>query len=673
MTAQTFNAAGFRVARQRPAFVKVDRTVARTRAGATFPVAFGFGPPGGSDLRNDSSAALDVQRAPETLVPPLRRKKVDHMEPHSGDPTFLPDPHTASVEPSTSDDLVGVLPPTQFGWLDQALRVSGVEPSTDSDSRAKRIELLWPAGRVWRDTRDVNATIARLAFDLGVPEEAHALSALSPPPEPPRASKLARERFFGACRQNGVDFTKGLECLARSNSSLVPFIALVLTVQGLIDTQRLVAVERLAELADRSLGTWRELSQEDVEGRQRAGAQGLSASNQGHGRVPFDVRSPMFWMAVNPTSIRESVREAIVGATDDDAARLARGLGVAAGRASVLNGYTAGTRTLLDRAPLLLDAVTELENRLDEAPHTGSALLRQAVVELWDRLTVNGPWSRLDLRPSRKAKQSATYELSQIRRRFIDASATEIDLAFGRHEQHLVQCCINVLISAGTIWDGIRPLVLLLRALPVPAVTGDLRYWSIRRTPKGDEPSREPLFQPVDESPDPPFPWSMIPSEMASLIHGEAGREENDDRELTRLRTEFAQFCIDRLKSETPGGPPREPDPIWREAYIEATRALRVNPRGRGHRTLHFASQTDPIPRVRALASTAHDELRGGPKLRGQSPRVAVFHAIWRLLRAHLLALGAPFDERAADATRDRMIRRTTEANDGGLGPEFIH
>ena len=72
-----------------------------------------------------------------------------------------------------------------------------------------------------------------------------------------------------------------------------------------------------------------------------------------------------------------------------------------------------------------------------------------------------------------------------------------------------------------------------------------------------------------------------------------------------RLREEFAKFCLDRLKTKGKQKASSrdkqfsdkdfvEPRPLWRQGYVQALAALRVNPGGRAHRTLFWLSQNDP-------------------------------------------------------------------------------
>jgi hypothetical protein len=510
-----------------------------------------------------------------------------------------------------------------------------------------------------------------MAFDMGMPEQATTLGASLPAHRWAIVRKSARDQFFANCRAHGIDFARGLADLAPHIPS-TDLIALVLSAQGFIDPASLIALDRLFELADRSTESQAELGVLMTEGR----VEPLETQRpDSAARAPFDVRSPVFWMGVNPSVLRSPFLAKLKSASDPEAARLVRGLAVAVRCAHSLHGSDNFESEHGMRAALLRDAVVALELRLGDSPHKANALVRQVVVESWSQLTV-GPCALADVHPSSAVQQAAKYELALLRRSIEDASPTNTE-PFGSEAQNVMYWCVNVLYQHDSISGGLQSLILLLRALPVPAVAPDLRYWVVRADVKWN-PEEDPLqgggpygLRPDDNYPDPPQPWCVIAKDMAAGIHAFAGREEERDKDLTSLRTDLAQFCIDRLKSEERGGPSKEGDPNWRLGYIEAARALRINPRGRGHRTLHFIAESDPSPEVRVLAEKVHDELRGGPRLHGHSARAACLRAIWYLFRAHIRSLHAPFDEAAADATRDRMIRRTTEAMVGGLALEI--
>jgi hypothetical protein len=220
-----------------------------------------------------------------------------------------------------------------------------------------------------------------------------------------------------------------------------------------------------------------------------------------------------------------------------------------------------------------------------------------------------------------------------------------------------LEFAVQVLAKLGSVWAAMRALLLLLRALKTVAVASDLRYWP--------EPGRDP----------PPPTWSLIVHWLTGVIHSYARFEQATDPELAHLRTEFATFLLDRLKTrddEQDKGAPRfvEEDPIWRECTIHAFRALRVNPRAGAHRLLHWiATNESEAPGVRKAAKVAAREAKHGEKLpAGMSPRRAIFLAVLWILQAHARAVGVKLDEDGVKRTRDKIAQRTREIEqmDGG-------
>ena len=222
----------------------------------------------------------------------------------------------------------------------------------------------------------------------------------------------------------------------------------------------------------------------------------------------------------------------------------------------------------------------------------------------------------------------------------------------------------EVLLIFSTPWRCLKSLLLAFTEMTVPAIASDLRYW-----PESD---KEP----------PPHPYSQIPSWIGISMYPQNLRDElNRDPHLQGLREEFAKFCLERLKtkkndtnkknkvSNYADGDFVEPRPIWRQCYVQALTALRVNPGGRAHRTLFWLSKNDPDENVRVYAQRAHRQIRhlnrNKPNLeRGASPRRPLFQAFWSLRQAHLLTLGKEIDQAGAQRTRQRELYRTREKDD---------
>ncbi|HVY61327.1 MAG TPA: hypothetical protein VHF22_06720 [Planctomycetota bacterium] len=253
---------------------------------------------------------------------------------------------------------------------------------------------------------------------------------------------------------------------------------------------------------------------------------------------------------------------------------------------------------------------------------------------------------------------SARRALGQLRALLERAPSAEAKQEFERARYHLSDAVVVLGLFDG-LWPALKPLLLALRALRARGVARDLRYWS------------EDLLERSDPLPQ---PWSWVAERFGGAIHTFSRYEEPRDLGLTRVREAFAEFCLERLKSETgkPGMPPVEESPIWRQCLVQAIRELRVNPRGRGHHVLHFCEANDPDEEVRKDARIAYDEMRRGVTLPpGSSPRRALFAAFWWLRQAHVLTVDpdVDIDERGAQRTRQKETRRTKEIEEAERMP----
>lgn len=222
----------------------------------------------------------------------------------------------------------------------------------------------------------------------------------------------------------------------------------------------------------------------------------------------------------------------------------------------------------------------------------------------------------------------------------------------------------EVLCIFAAPWRCLKSLLLAFTEMRVPAVASDLRSW------------------PESEREAPPHPYSQVPMWIGIAMYPQNLRDElKRDPHLQRLREEFAKFCLERLKtkkndtnrrdkaSDYADGDFVEPRRIWRQCYVQAVTALRVNPGGRAHRTLFWLSKNDPDKNVREYAQRAHRQIRHlnrrKPNLeRGASPRRPLFEAFWWLRQAHLLTLGKNIDQAGAMRTRRTELHRTQEKYD---------
>lgn len=222
-----------------------------------------------------------------------------------------------------------------------------------------------------------------------------------------------------------------------------------------------------------------------------------------------------------------------------------------------------------------------------------------------------------------------------------------------------------ILQNFATPWKCLKPLLLAFTEMTRQAVTSDLRF-----------------FPELGEEEKLPHPYYQVPSWVAMTMYSENLRKElGKDPYLQGLREEFAKFCLARLKTKkkrdvSSAGKQSytnedfvESRPSWRQGYVQALAALRVNPGGRAHRTLFWLSQNDPNKTTRALAKRAHKQVRHLDRKKpnlddGASPRRPLFEAFWWLRRAHLRTLGVEIDQARAMRTRRRELHRTRERED---------
>ncbi|MCI0676071.1 MAG: hypothetical protein L0Y42_09890 [Phycisphaerales bacterium] len=301
----------------------------------------------------------------------------------------------------------------------------------------------------------------------------------------------------------------------------------------------------------------------------------------------------------------------------------------------------------------------QLEQRRENANVDG---LPPEFIEAWLRfawMAYDQRSERLDENLRRQVVSTASSELGRMRPSFRAADLPQNEKPFeGSH--HHFQCCVHITFDFGGLWAGMKPLILALRALSARAVGDDLRYW--------DDGIRENA----------PRPWNRIPMALTSMFHHYAGREEQRDPNLELLRSEFARFCLEGLKSRQgsktesalSAGELVESHPTWRRCFIRAAEALCVNPgesKHKGHHILNWSRQNDPDPLVREAATIAYGKLRHQPRLpEGMSPRRAVITAFWWLRQAHLLALNPDMEicGPGAQRTLEMEVRRTAEKLD---------
>ncbi|MDX2227265.1 MAG: hypothetical protein SFY92_09280 [Verrucomicrobiae bacterium] len=330
--------------------------------------------------------------------------------------------------------------------------------------------------------------------------------------------------------------------------------------------------------------------------------------------------------------------------------------------------------------------------------------------------------------PSKAERESAVHQMARIRsevfsirdkakqaKRFFDTESSERNDVKKEFDK-----CWVVLVRTGELWQVLKPLILFLRKLEVPAMTRELRYWPVQvgmarkhlidcyeyniKELKKEEAERVlkdnskaiehkiiSIKELVESSEDNPIsPWDGVPNAIINTIHlhsinlDQNGNEcplddeckikvdwEAKDDKLEICRTEFARFCLERLKIDNKKGYFIEPSPVWRKFYIRAANSLHINPEGRGHHVL-YAYGVDPLRRkesdtkLQEEAKRAYDRMRHCKGLpQGLSPRRSIIEAVTQLFEAHLTALGIEVNQEGAARTREILYRRTKESSKG--------
>ena len=509
----------------------------------------------------------------------------------------------------------GVLPPRE--------RFSSQEEWGDrfEEGWPREIAELFRQGSEARDARFCRlvAALARCRDSaLSVPGKSGDLRWLDPWYPPPEAVIA----FVGFCAKHGIDFSAGLAGLDRDAVSDVDGLALLLYRRGLLNLTRLAPLDARAAIGRRESSDF------------------LPSDHP----TTADCRKFHYWLRllgadILPAFLAEiqdrSLRDGAVG---DCVAGMSEWQHLAGEKAPTARQWL----------PFFRELGRRREARSD--PHPG-------VLTGWFRLAA--VMCRLDphvlaQETRRELRDVATRLLGQSLRPLASAADEAAACEELRTRRRLYESALDALAKVADLWSALKQVVLCFRALPARSVSSDLRSWP--------EPGRE----------DVPEPWSWLPEQAARILHVNFGVEQRRDPALSGLREQFAVYCLSRLQTreksttseESIGNEGlREPSPVWREHYIRALRELRVNPRGRGHRTLDFVRRRDPSPSVREVAERAYEELRHDRALEaGRSPRSAVFAAWWFLRQGHVLHLGGTIDASGAQRTRRRELRRTKQS-----------
>lgn len=530
-------------------------------------------------------------------------------------------------------------------WLsDAVIELFGLAPGTRYSSVDPSLDpLYWirEFGAHWRTAGDDRAVAIGVLLDQFATNcPSIQLPTPGEEPTPEQAESLARlQAFVGNCRRNVVNFGSAflrIAALRPSTDTTAPFwMAKRFALLGAITASDLVSVDSVRVLGD--LPDWWNFQRSYHDSGRRD-----------HCTNPMSLH---LWLELQGAGAAQHLLAGMQEMALDDFLRLARGLAYAFGVWPRME-YPTHPEFFAERGEdfaLVCRGVFDEANCRVASSYPASPELRHVWLRFaWMAIDKDAGWLSEDAR--KELLRAAADDLGRLRpllRRASETDAREIaDI-----DPH-VRSCIFLLFKLGSLWQAVKPLLLAFRATGKRAVGNDLRYWT---TQKPD---------------DPPAPWEVFPRSLMMMLHHNMGREQAADPQLDALRSEFAQFCLGRLKSResdaqsdlvTAGGLV-EPDPSWREGFVQAVRALRVNPKGRGHHVLNWTRQHDPDPSVREVAAEAYAELRHQPCLpQGMSPRRAVFDALWWLRRAHLASLGEIIDRDGANRTREEEARRTTE------------
>ena len=523
-------------------------------------------------------------------------------------------------------------------WISSAvLELYGLAdgvPYSTAQTASIPLFLLEDLGKTWKQSHgDRDAAIGVLLDIFAVNHLPHPRD--EPSDEQMEAIKRLRA-FVDVCRQHRVDFATAFPKILALRPSTDPTGPMWITARfakaKAISARDVVSREKLLALGD----------QPDWWDFQR----GYGSRND----HTADPSSLQLWLELQGAVAAEYLLEGMTDLGLPEFLRLARALAYAFGVWPRFENF-AHPEFFDERGP----EFAAICRRVFEEAQRRAASLEVAPDELrhvwlrfaWMAVDATHDWMPADCRS--RLVRAAADDIGRIRpllRRAEPQDAEQIRSL----DPHL-RSCMFVLFKLGTLWQATKPLLLAFRATNARAVGFDLRYW------------------PTGKPDDPPAPWEMIPRSLMNLLHHYMRDEQAADAQLDQYRIDFALFCLERLKTrDRRDGPPDartvETDAAWREGFIQAARALRVNPKGKGHHVLHRISKDDPDDTVREVAAKAYAELRHQPSLpKGLSPRRAVFDAFWWLRQAHLtsLGLGSSIDRDGASQTREEEARRTTE------------
>lgn len=527
------------------------------------------------------------------------------------------------------------LPENTYGWIVDALLDTGCLPD-DHDAVEGVHQLCLSAFHAWKHFENAPLTVIKFALAI----EGSRLGGVHLCRSTRGCIEISIEaaaRFVKACGTQSLDFTSCFSSDAfrdelkgmSPGNALRHQLALArwLGGHGLLQPERLCEMGQLDHIG--STFGW------------RGGQTIVSAEVE---TQAADIKSPAFWVIMGEKYFWPMLSTCLSEANDEAACRIT--CGIVATISCLSRTMITGLFDLGQGREILRHLFDDLDRRVGIDPRRATEDLRRT----WLRLALELRGGNLEMLPEEvrgRLKSGADFEMGRLRILLRDSADPKAAEKF-TELRPVYDAAINTLLELCPLWDAMRPLLLALRELRVPSVAADMRYWTDSwRTQVAPE------------------PWCWVPQELVSGFHALASREQEQDRELSGLRSRFAKYCLEKLKPRDADRRPLEPNDDWRWAYIRAARELRVNPEGNGHRILHQVAANDPDPGVREEAKAAYNEFRHGPGIPvGMSPRRVVTNAFIWLFQAHFLSTNPSdvvMDLPGVQRTREEIARRTTE------------
>jgi hypothetical protein len=392
--------------------------------------------------------------------------------------------------------------------------------------------------------------------------------------------------------------------------------------------------------------------------------------------LPAPVSDPVYWVRNDPLRFAQVLASALREAAAGDRPRLACGFcAVFAAAHPWVHSHDLWLKDPPARMPRLQNLRESINRGPSRHEEHSLTLLRTAFAEFdtarresagpldWDmgRAWMACYWMRCagdckeweeDIRPI--AAELALEQIGRLRQSLKKHFQPNPAPMPARWVEQL-RLCVAVAGEQGRWWDLLERLLLLFRHVGTPTVLSNLVYWREHSPRRADQTSIT--------SPDAlPVPWNIVPRLIARTIHQAATALSESG--LQELRERFAEFCIDRLSSGKDRGKPRETSEYWRAAYIGALGEMRVNPRGKGHQTLHamVLERIEEDADVKAIAKPVYDDIRRSKALPDNvSERFALFAAFLWLRQAHYITTAHSQPTGELNVNLVKEVRRTTE------------